>query len=73
MSDHADAGIPHYWLVAFDKVGALSIGRYALTDGSHRYTHIATTHRDMGPVAVTATDPFPIEILWEQLEVAPRV
>ncbi|WUI02932.1 hypothetical protein OHR68_14350 [Spirillospora sp. NBC_00431] len=51
----------------------LSIERYALTDGSHRYTHIATTHRDMGPVAVTATDPFAIEILWQHLEAAPRV
>ncbi|WP_344891978.1 Uma2 family endonuclease [Actinomadura meridiana] len=73
MSDYADAGIPHYWLVTFDKIGALSIERYASPLGSHRYTQIGTTHRDMGPVAVTVTDPFPMEILWEHLEVAPRV
>jgi Uma2 family endonuclease len=33
MSDHADAGIPHYWLVAFDKVGAVTIERHALARG----------------------------------------
>jgi Uma2 family endonuclease len=33
MSDHADAGIPHYWLVAFDKVGAVTIERHALAGG----------------------------------------
>lgn len=73
MADYADAGIPHYWLVSFDKVGALSIERHALTGGRRGYAHIGTTHRDMGPVAVTVTDPFPMEILWEQLEIAPKV
>jgi len=73
MSDYADAGIPHYWLVNFDKVGALTIERYALSGGKGRYTHIGTTHRDMGPVAVSLTDPFPLEILWQNLEVAPPV
>ncbi|GAA2155851.1 Uma2 family endonuclease [Actinomadura napierensis] len=73
MADYADAGIPHYWLVSFDKVGTLSIERYALTGGLGRYAHIGTTHRDMGPAAVTASDPFPIEILWEHLEVAPSL
>jgi Uma2 family endonuclease len=33
MSDYADAGIPHYWLVAFDKAGAVTIERYALAGG----------------------------------------
>jgi Uma2 family endonuclease len=73
MADYADAGIPHYWLVSFDKVGAVSIERYALAGGSGPYVPIGTSHRDMGPVAVNATDPFPLEILWEQLKVAPRV
>ncbi|MFB4295653.1 Uma2 family endonuclease [Actinomadura sp. NTSP31] len=73
MADYADAGIPHYWLVSFDKVGALSIERYALAGGPGRYAYIGTTHRDMGPVAVTASDPFPIEVLWEHLEVAPSL
>lgn len=73
MGDYADAGIPHYWLVEFDKVGALAIERYALGGGARPYTHIGTTHRDMGPVAVDITTPFPTTILWEQLEVAPTV
>jgi Uma2 family endonuclease len=73
MGDYADAGIPHYWLVEFDKVGALIIERYALLGGTRHYTHMGTTHRDMGPVAVTVSDPFPIEILWEHLEIAPQV
>jgi Uma2 family endonuclease len=73
MSDYADAGIPHYWLVAFDKAGAVSIERYALVGGGGPYVHIGTTHRDMGPVAVQVTDPFGVEIRWEELEVAPRV
>ncbi|WP_433600614.1 Uma2 family endonuclease [Nocardia sp. CA-135953] len=73
MSDYADAGVPHYWLISFDKVGALTIERYALSGRKGRYTHIGTTHRDMGPVAVSLTDPFPLEILWQDLEVAPPV
>jgi Uncharacterized protein conserved in cyanobacteria len=73
MSDYADAGIPHYWLVRFDKVGALAIERYALTGGSKPYTHIGTIHRDMGKVAINVTDPFPVEILWEDLEISPKV
>ena len=50
MSDYADAGIPHYWLVAFDKVGAVTIERYTLA-GAGGYVHVGTSHRDMGPVA----------------------
>ncbi|MBH0775912.1 Uma2 family endonuclease [Nocardia bovistercoris] len=73
MSDYADAGIPHYWLVSFDKVGALTIERYALSDRRGPYTHVGTTHRDMGSVAVTVTDPFPLELLWSELEIAPPV
>jgi len=73
MSDYADAGIPHYWLVSFDKVGALTIERHALAGGSGGYVHVGTTHRDMGPVAVKLSDPFPVEILWADLEVSPRV
>jgi Uma2 family endonuclease len=72
MSDYADAGIPHYWLVSFDKAGALTIERYALSDGRGRYSHIGTAHRDMGPVAATISDPFPLEILWQDLEIAPH-
>jgi Uma2 family endonuclease len=73
MSDYADAGIPHYWLVAFDKVGAVTIERYALAAGAGQYVHVGTSHRDMGPVAVTISAPFPIAILWAELEIAPRV
>ncbi|WP_119726443.1 Uma2 family endonuclease [Thermomonospora amylolytica] len=73
MADYADAGIPHYWLVQFDKVGAVAIERYALTGGRGPYTHIGTTHRDMGPEAVHVTSPFSIRVLWEDLEVAPKV
>jgi hypothetical protein len=73
MSDYADAGIPHYWLVAFDKVGAVTIERYALAGGAGGYVHVGTSHRDMGPVAVQASSPFPIEIFWADVEVAPRV
>ncbi|MET8648276.1 Uma2 family endonuclease [Nocardia aurea] len=73
MSDYADAGIPHYWLVSFDKIGALTIERYTLSDRTGPYIHIGTGHRDMGPVAVAASDPFPLELLWADLEIAPRV
>jgi len=73
MSDHADAGIPHYWLVSFDKVGAATIERCALAGGSGRYVHAGTSHRDMGPMAVNISAPFPVQILWADLEVAPRV
>jgi Uma2 family endonuclease len=71
MSDYADAGIPHYWLISFDKVGAVAIERYALAGGRAPYVHIGTTHRDMGPVAVAGTDPFELGIRWGDLEVAP--
>ncbi|WP_327092367.1 Uma2 family endonuclease [Nonomuraea sp. NBC_01738] len=73
MADYADAGNPHYWLVSFDKVGAVSIERYALIGGAKPYVHIGTTHRDMGPEAVNVTLPFPIRLLWSDLEVAPQV
>lgn len=73
MSDYADAGIPHYWLVSFDKVGAVAIERYALAGGVGRYVHIGTSHRDMGLTAVSISAPFPVEILWADLEVAPQV
>ena len=73
MSDYADAGIPHYWLVGFDKVGAVTIERYALAVGPGRYVHVGTSHRDMGPIAFNISAPFPVEILWADLEVAPRV
>ena len=73
MSDYSDAGIPHYWLVSFDKVGAVIIERYALAGGAGGYVHLGTTQRDMGPMAVQVSAPFPIEVLWAELEVAPRV
>jgi len=73
MSDYADAGIPHYWIVAVDKVGALTIERHALAGGAGEYVHVGTSHRDMGPVAVTVSAPFPIEISWADLEIAPPV
>jgi|SRR5215472_5524858 len=73
MSDYADAGIPHYWLVALDKVGAVTIERYALAGGAGKYVHVGTSHRDMGSTAVKISDPFPLEILWADLEVAPRL
>ena len=73
MSDYADAGIPHYWLATFDKVGALTIERYALSDRTGPYTHIGTAHRDMGPVTVALSDPFSVELLWRDLEIAPPV
>lgn len=73
MSDYADAGIPHYWLISFDKIGALTIERYALSDRTGPYTHVGTTHRDMGSPAVTVTDPFPLELSWPELEIAPQV
>jgi Uma2 family endonuclease len=73
MSDYADAGIPHYWLVAFDKVGAVTIERHALAGGAGSYVHVGTSHRDMGPVAAQVSDPFPIDIFWADIEVAPRL
>ena len=73
MSDYADAGIPHYWLVAFDKVGAVTIERHALAGGAGGYVHVGTSHRDMGPVAAKVSAPFPIEIFWADIEVAPRM
>jgi hypothetical protein len=51
----------------------LTIEGYALSGRKGRYTHIGTTHRDMGPVAVSLTDPFPLQILWQDLEVASPV
>ena len=73
MGDYADAGIPHYWIVQLDKLGAVSIERYMLVDAGKPYTHVGTTSRDMGDRAVTATTPFPMEVLWSQLELAPKV
>ncbi len=40
MADYADAGIPHYWIVEFDKVGAVSVERYALEVRKQAYTHV---------------------------------
>ncbi|GAA1001921.1 hypothetical protein GCM10009555_107330 [Acrocarpospora macrocephala] len=73
MGDYADAGIPHYWIVDFNKIGAVSIDRYVLAGRNSPYIHIGTTHRDMGPIAVNITAPFPIEVLWADLEVAPQL
>jgi hypothetical protein len=73
MSDYGDAGMAHYWLVGFDKVGAVTIERYALAGGAGSYVHVGTSHRDMGRVAVQVSAPFPIEIFWADIEVAPRV
>lgn len=73
MHDYADAGIPHYWLVSFDKAGAVTIERYALDGGAGRYVHLGMSHRDIGPTAVDVSAPFPIEIPWADLAVAPRL
>ncbi|KAF0848826.1 Uma2 family endonuclease [Nocardia caishijiensis] len=73
MADYADAGIPHYWIVEFDKVGAVSIERYALEIRKRAYTHVETTHRDGHGLAVDITAPFRILIDWSQLTVAPRL
>lgn len=73
MPDYAAAGIPHYWLVGFDKVGAVTIERHVLAGGVGRHVHVGTSHRDMGRTAVKISDPFPLEILWSDLEVAPRL
>jgi Uma2 family endonuclease len=73
MSDYADARIPHYWLVTFDKVGALTIERYALMGRDGVYTPVGSSHRDAGPVALSLTSPFPIDIGWADLEIAPQI
>ncbi len=73
MADYADAGIPHYWIVEFDKIGAVSVERYALEARKRAYTHVETTHRDGHGLAVDITAPFRIVIEWDQLTVAPRI
>jgi hypothetical protein len=55
------------------KVGAVTIERHALAGGTGRYVHVGTSHRDMGPTALRISDPFPVEVLWADLEVAPRL
>lgn len=72
-AEYADARIPHYWIVEFDKIGAVSIERYALLGRNRDYSHIETTHRDMHGLAVDVTSPFRILMTWEQLEIAPRI
>ena len=37
------------------------------------YVHMGTSHQDMGPVAAKVSAPFPIEIFWADIEVAPPV
>jgi len=73
LADYADAGIPHYWIVEFDKIGAVSIERYAHRPRTHAYTHVETTYRDGHGLAVDVTVPFRIVIAWEQLDIAPRM
>ena len=45
MSDYGDAGMAHYWLVGFDKVGAVTIERYALAGGAGRRCRMAVLCR----------------------------
>jgi len=73
MADYADAKIPHYWIVEFDKIGAVTVERYGLVGRNRAYSHIETTHRDMHGLAVDVTVPFTIRITWDQLAIAPRV
>ncbi|MGF6888161.1 Uma2 family endonuclease [Nocardia sp. GAS34] len=73
LADYADAGIPHYWIVEFDKIGAVSIDRYLLQSRARAYTHLETTHRDGHGLAVDVHVPFRIVIAWEQLDIAPRM
>ncbi|MFE1593566.1 Uma2 family endonuclease [Nocardia sp. NPDC058705] len=73
MADYADAGIPHYWIVEFDKIGAVSVERYVFEARKQAYAHVETTHRDGHGLAVDVTSPFRIVIEWDQLTVDSRV
>lgn len=48
-------------------------GTESLAGRAGHYVHVKTAHRDMGPTALRISDPFPVEILWAELEVAPQV
>jgi Uma2 family endonuclease len=73
LVDYADAGIPHYWIVEFNKIGAMSIERYFLRPRARAYEYIETTYRDAHGLAVDLHDPFRIVIAWEQLDIAPQL
>jgi Uma2 family endonuclease len=72
MGEYAKAGIAHYLIVEFDAMGALSIEHYALLGGARTYSQLKVTHRDRDIFAVSLTDPFPVQILWQDLDIAPR-
>ncbi|MCM6775879.1 hypothetical protein NDR87_17440 [Nocardia sp. CDC159] len=55
------------------RVGALTIERHALSGRTGLDPHIGTSHRDMGPIARSVSDPFPLQLLWADLEIAPRL
>lgn len=70
--EYAKAGIPHYFIVQFDEVGATSVEHYALLENDRAYSTIGVTHRDRNVFGITITTPFAAQIQWQDLEVAPR-
>jgi len=70
--EYAQAGIPHYLIVQYDEAGAVSVEHYALVGAERSYSEISTTHRDRDVFAISMSTPFPVQVLWQDLETAPR-
>ncbi|POM24657.1 hypothetical protein BTM25_32910 [Actinomadura rubteroloni] len=71
MGEYAKAGIPHYLIVEFDGIGALTLEHYALLAVDQHYSRLGTAHRDRSGLALSITDPFPLRIQWNELETGP--
>ncbi|MFD0856285.1 Uma2 family endonuclease [Actinomadura adrarensis] len=71
MGEYSKARIPHYLIVEFDAMGALTIEHYALLGQNLTYSPITVTHRDRDIFALKLTDPFRVEIGWQELDIAP--
>jgi Uma2 family endonuclease len=66
---YASVGIPHYWIIrmAGDEGIAVSVERLRL-NSDQRYVTTDSAFRERDILAVSAVDPFPITVSWEQLD-----
>jgi Uma2 family endonuclease len=69
LSEYADAGIPHYWIVkmAGNDGPAVSVERFRL-NVAKEYVSEGLAIRGKSVFAVDAIDPFETRISWEQLD-----
>ncbi|MFC9972172.1 Uma2 family endonuclease [Spirillospora sp. NPDC127200] len=68
LTEYAQAGIPHYWIVRLDGGGVSVVQRYQLDRAAMLYKHTGTFMKDEAGDPPRVANPIPMEIDWAELE-----